>query len=92
MNATRVASESGRQRGFVKPVEVDGEIHLCDAAIQKYNGRYFVHVSQISESNMTSGVYCVYFTRSFDSIDDAIATVEPESPIRFVEFGPLKGS
>lgn len=27
MNATREAIESGRQRGFVKSVKVDGEIH-----------------------------------------------------------------
>lgn len=91
MNLNRGAIESGRQRGCTKSVEIENEIYWCDAAIQKHDGLYFVHLSQIAEKDMAAELYSVYFTRSFDSLDDAINTIENESLFRFDEFVPLKG-
>ena len=91
MKPNRDAIESGRQRGCTKSIETENEIHWCDAAIQKHDGIYFAHVSQIAEKDMVAEIYAVYFTRSFSSLAAAISVIEKETPIRFDEFGPRKG-
>ena len=91
LDSIREAIEAGRQRGCVRSIEHENEIHWCNAAIQIHEGLYFVHVSQIAEKNMAAEKYHVYFTRAFQSLEEAIAAVEDESPIGFNEFGPLKG-
>jgi hypothetical protein len=83
--------ETGKQRGFSKKVLIEGIAYWCNAAIQKFQGKYKVHVSSIKEENMSLEKYEIYFTREFNHIEDAFACVKENGPIELNEFSVLKG-
>lgn len=83
--------ESGRQSGYSKNITRDKTSLWCDAAIQKHQENYIVHVSVIKEENMAQEKYEVYFTRKFSKIDDAYKCVEENGFVKLNEFNVLKG-
>ena len=91
MNNILKALESGKQRGHSKSIEIDGEIIWCDAAIQKYNGKYKAHVSVIKEVNMYAEKYEVYFTREFTTMSESLECIKLNGYVRIEEFSALKG-
>ena len=91
MNDLREAIELGKQRGISSEFFVDGVNLYCGAALQKFGKEYKAHVSIIQENKMAAEVYDVYFTRSFESLDEAINCIDKLSPIKVSQFGALKG-
>lgn len=91
MNTLTKAIEDGKQRGRSKSEQIDDVQYVHDAAIQKVNGKYRVHVSKIREQDMASEQYEIYFTREFESLPLAVSCLEENSPIKFSELAACKG-
>ena len=91
MSELKESIESGKQRGVSSNMIIKDISCWADAAIQKYNNNYIVHVSLIEEHNMASEKYKKYFTRSFSTFDQALSCIENESEFSINELGPIKG-
>ena len=91
MNDLEFSIEKGDQRGVSKNLIIEGISYWSDAAIQKYNNSYVVHVSLIEEQDMTSEKYKKYFTRSYETYELAVSCIEKESEFLISDFSPIKG-
>jgi len=80
MNKIIQAIENGKQRGASKNIVIKGVTYWADAAIQKYQGLYQVHVSLIKEDKMVSEEYDIYFSRSFHTIEQAFNCIKSKCP------------
>ena len=89
--ATRSAIERGKQRGCAKSMEVAGSLVWFSAGIQRCKGKYVAHVSEIADEAMPGEYYSKFFTRAFDTLDEAAGCVQSNSPILLADLGPLKG-
>ena len=91
MNRNSLAIEKGKQLGHSKSEISKGVVYWCDAAIQKYNDKYKVHVSIIQDDKMVMEKYDLYFTREFSCLNDAIICMEKYSSIVFTDLTRCKG-
>lgn len=61
------------------------------AAIQKWQGQYAAHVSEIRESNMVAEEYDREITIAQPTLEEAERFIEVNSPIEFSTLAPCKG-
>jgi len=88
MDKLKYIIANGIQIGHSKIVVINRIPFWFDAAIQKYNSSYRVHVSAIKEENMSSENY---FTREFKNIEDAFQCIKENSEIKLIELSVIKG-
>lgn len=83
--------EKGRQLGISKPITIDGKKVWISVAVQKWQGKYKVYISEILESKMVAEEYMKEIIRSFDAFEKCSGFIEQNSIIKIEELGPLKG-
>lgn len=83
--------EQGRQIGKNFSIERGGKMFHASVAIQRQGTVYRVHADEIDEGSMAAETFVRDDSRSFETLDAAIAFIEQTTPVRLEDLAPSKG-